>query len=133
VLLSDSVCTGLQLAEHWQDVGEDYGRGRIYLPAEDMALFGVVESDIAAAAPGEAFRRLLAFEVERARGLLAAGPRLLASLRGRARLSVAAYVGGGRAALDAVEASGFDVLRRSPAAGGRARAAATFRALREAR
>ena len=41
---SDAVCTGLQLAEHWQDVGEDYERGRIYLPAEDMARFGVTEA-----------------------------------------------------------------------------------------
>lgn len=130
---SDAVCTGLQLAEHWQDVGEDYGRGRIYLPAEDMARYGVTESDIAAERPSEAFRQLMAFEVERARGLLAEGVALVASLSGRYRLAIAAYVGGGRAALDAVERSGFGVLRRSPAAGGRARALATLGVLREAR
>jgi squalene synthase HpnC len=130
---SDAICTGLQLAEHWQDVGEDYGRGRIYLPAEDMARFGVTEADVAAELPSEPFCRLMAFEVERARGLLTAGLPLVASLSGRFRLAIAGYVGGGRAALDAVEESGFDVLRRSPAAGGRARAAATLRVLREAR
>ena len=129
---SDAVCTGLQLAEHWQDVGEDYGRGRIYLPAEDMNRYGVTESDIAAAHPSEPFRRLLAFEVERAHGLLAEGVALVASLSGRYRLAIAAYAGGGRAALDAVERSGFDVLRRSPAAGKRARAAATLGVLRDA-
>src|SRR6185312_4190217 len=43
--LSDQVCTALQLAEHWQDVAEDYQAGRIYLPAEDMARYGVTESD----------------------------------------------------------------------------------------
>lgn len=59
----------------------------------------------------------------RARGLLAHGVPLVRSLRGHARLAVAAYVGGGRAALDAVEASGFDVLARIPSAGGRARGA----------
>lgn len=130
---SDAVCTGLQLAEHWQDVGEDHGRGRVYLPAEDLERFGVGEDDLARRDPSEAFRALMAFEVDRARGLLAEGVPLVASLRGQARLAVAAYVGGGRAALDAVEGSRFDVLRRSPAAGARARAAATLGVLREAR
>ncbi len=130
---SDAVCTGLQLAEHWQDVGEDYARGRVYLPQEDLERFGVDEAELAAGTPGEALRSLLAFEVGRARGLLAAGVPLVASLSGRHRLAVAAYVGGGLAALEAVEQSGFDVLRRSPRAGARARAAATVRVLREAR
>ena len=130
---SDSVCTGLQLAEHWQDVGEDYGRGRIYLPQEDMDRFGVTEADIGASEPGEHFRNLMAFEVARARELLDGGLPLVRSLSGRFHLSIAAYVGGGRAALDAVESSGYDVLRRIPRAGRRSRAAATLRVLREAR
>jgi squalene synthase HpnC len=129
---SDSVCTGLQLAEHWQDVGEDFERGRIYLPLEDQLRFGVVEDDIAAALPSGTFRQLMAFEVARARELLDGGLPLVASLSGRYRLAIAAYVGGGRAALDAVERSGFDVLRRIPRADGRSRVRATLRVLREA-
>jgi squalene synthase HpnC len=129
---SDAVCTGLQLAEHWQDVGEDYGRGRIYLPQEDMEAFGVAEADLAGS-PGPGFRELMAFELTRARELLAEGLPLVASLSGRHRLAVAGYVGGGRAALDAVERSGFDVLGRSPRAAGRDRVVATMRVLREAR
>lgn len=129
---SDAVCTGLQIAEHLQDVGEDLARGRIYLPLEDLHRFGVTEEQLRAGRRDEAFRRLLAFEVGRARGLLAEGVPLVASLRGRARLAVAAYVGGGRAALDAVERSGYDVLARSPRAGSRRRLAATARVLREA-
>lgn len=132
IALSDSVCTGLQLAEHWQDVGEDLANGRIYLPREDLERFGVTEVDLARPQPTELFTRLMAFEVERARELLAAGLPLVASLRGRGRLAIAAYVGGGRAALDAVERSGFDVLRRSPRAPKIARVAATLRVLREA-
>jgi squalene synthase HpnC len=46
--LSDDVCTGLQLAEHWQDVAEDHGRGRVYLPQEDLARFGVTDADLGA-------------------------------------------------------------------------------------
>jgi len=130
---SDAVCTGLQLAEHWQDVGEDFARGRIYLPREDMERFEVAEEDVGATRPSAAFVRLMRFEVERARALLHEGLPLVHSLGGRHRLAIAAYVGGGRAALDAVERSGFDVLRRSPSAGGRARLAATAAVLREAR
>lgn len=132
IALSDAVCTGLQLAEHWQDVGEDLARGRIYVPREDMERFAVTEAHLAGCEPGEPFRALMAFEVGRARGLLAAGIPLVASLRGRSRLAIAAYVGGGRAALAAVERSGFDVLRRAPAASRPSRLAATLNVLREA-
>ena len=46
--LSDSICTALQLVEHWQDVAEDLRKGRIYLPRQDMERFGVTEEDLAA-------------------------------------------------------------------------------------
>jgi len=133
VRLSNGVCTALQLAEHWQDVGEDYRRGRVYLPQEDLDRFGVAEGDLAGPEPTDAFRTLMAFEVERARGLLAHGVPLVRSLRAHARLAVAAYVGGGRAALDAVTGSGFDVLVAPPKAGSAARLGATARVLVEAR
>ncbi len=128
---SDAVCTGLQLAEHWQDVGEDFRRGRIYLPLEDMARFGVDEDELGAAKPSDALKQLLAFEVERARRLLDDGIELVQSLSGLGKLAVAGYVGGGRAALDAIEQSGYDVLETAPKATGRARLWATVRVLRE--
>ena len=133
IRLSDSVCTGLQLAEHWQDVGEDYRWGRIYLPHEDLERFGVSEEDLAAATPSERLKELLAFEVERGRRLLEPGIDLVRSLSGRARLAVAGYVGGGRAAFDAIESSGYDVLWRAPKASGSERMKATWRVLRQAR
>jgi squalene synthase HpnC len=133
IKLSDSVCTGLQLAEHWQDVGEDYRRGRIYLPLEDLARFAVGEDELAAELPGPALKQLLAFEVDRGRKLLDAGIELVRSLPGRAKLAVAGYVGGGRAAFDAIESSGYDVLGSAPKATGAARLAATARVLSEAR
>jgi phytoene/squalene synthetase len=72
-------------------------------------------------------------EVDRARGLLEAGVPLVASLRGQARLAIAAYVAGGRAALDAVERSGFDVLSNSPSAGTARRLSALASVLWESR
>jgi squalene synthase HpnC len=129
VAWSDRICTALQLAEHWQDVGEDFRMGRVYIPQEDLERFGVTEEELAAGAPSEAFARLLAFEVERARSVLREGLPLVRSLRGRARLAVAAFAGGGLAALDAVERSGYDVLGRAPRAGTVARLRATLRVL----
>jgi squalene synthase HpnC len=115
--LSDHICTALQLAEHCQDVAEDLGRGRVYLPQEDLARFGCAEEDLSGRHASAPLRAVLAFEVERGRGLLREGLPLLASLRGRPRLAVAAFAAGGRAAFDAIERAEFDVLPDAPAAG----------------
>jgi squalene synthase HpnC len=117
IAMSDRICTGLQLAEHWQDVAEDLARGRIYLPQEDRERFGVAEADLAARSAEPNVRRLMAFEVDRARSLLADGVPLAASLPGRMGMAVAGFAGGGVAALDAIERRGFDVLSSSPRSG----------------
>ncbi|MFC9944964.1 squalene synthase HpnC [Streptomyces pratensis] len=111
---SDAVCTALQIAEHLQDVTEDLGRDRIYLPAEDMARFHVGEPDLAAPSAGAAVRTLVAYEAERARDLLDEGIPLVGSVHGRLKLLLAGFVGGGRAALGAISAAGFDVLPGPP-------------------
>lgn len=123
---SDAICTGLQLVEHWQDVSEDYAAGRVYLPLEDLARFGVAEADLAATSADPPFRRLMAFEAARARRLLESGRPLVAALDGHARLAVAGFLGGGLAQLAAIEASGYQVLGRTVKAssGAVARAAA---------
>jgi squalene synthase HpnC len=112
--LSDRVCTALQLAEHWQDVAEDLRAGRIYLPQEDMQRFGCTEDDLAAPRAAPKVRALMAFEERRARRLLDTGAPIVGTLRGAARLAVAGYVAGGRAALAAIAAGGHDVLRATP-------------------
>ncbi|WP_078987623.1 squalene synthase HpnC [Streptomyces sp. XY332] len=111
---SDAICTALQIVEHVQDVAEDLGRGRIYLPAEDMRRFHVAEADLKAHHAGASVRSLVAFEAERALGLLNEGTPLVGSVHGRLRLLLAGFVGGGRAALRAVTAAGFDVLPGPP-------------------
>ncbi|MEU8893122.1 squalene synthase HpnC [Streptomyces sp. NPDC048442] len=111
---SDAVCTGLQIVEHLQDVAEDLARDRIYLPAEDMARFHVSEKDLAAPSANSSVRSLVAFEAERASRLLNEGPPLVGSVHGRLKLLLAGFVAGGRAALKAVHAAGFDVLPGPP-------------------
>jgi squalene synthase HpnC len=129
VSLSDSICTALQLTEHCQDVAEDYANGRIYLPLEDLDRFGCTPEALSAAHAQPPLRAVLAFEVQRARALFAEGAPLVGELRGRARFAVAAFVAGGRAALDAIERAGYDVLPGAPAVGMRLRARAFARAL----
>jgi squalene synthase HpnC len=107
---ADRICTGLQLLEHWQDVGEDRRRGRVYLPADAMAAAGVPESDLDRAQATPALRRLILDETERALALLDRGAGMVRSLRGWARPAVAGYVAGGRAAADALRRTGGDVL-----------------------
>jgi squalene synthase HpnC len=114
IALSDSICTALQLLEHCQDVAEDLARGRIYLPAEDLVRFGCEPADLAQAHASGPLRDVLAFQVSRARALLDDGAPLIHTLRGRARIAVAAFVAGGHAALDAIERARYDVLPGPP-------------------
>ena len=108
--LSDDVCTALQLVEHVQDIGEDHGRGRVYVPAEDLQQFGCDDADLGAPAASPALRRVVVFESDRARLLLRSGAALVADLHGSAHVAVAGFVAGGLAMLDAFAAAGHDVL-----------------------
>jgi squalene synthase HpnC len=119
IAFSDNICTALQLAEHWQDVAEDLAAGRIYLPGEDLERFGVTEADLAApslaaSGAGRNVRQLMVFETDRAERLLDSGGPLVHTLHGAARLAVAGYLAGGRAALAAIRAQDYDVLRGTP-------------------
>lgn len=111
---SDAVCTALQLVEHLQDVAEDLGRDRIYLPADDMKRFHVQERDLAAPTAGASVRALVAYEAERARCLLNEGTPLVGSVHGRLKVLLAGFVAGGRAAVHAIAAAGYDVLPGPP-------------------
>jgi squalene synthase HpnC len=129
---SDLICTGLQLAEHWQDVAEDAAAGRVYLPQVDLDHFGVRNDDLLPGVEATVeLRALMAFQVARARRLLDDGTPLVRSLRGRPRWAVAGFVGGGHAALDAVAARGFDPVAPGGASPtGRRLAVNVVRALR---
>jgi squalene synthase HpnC len=114
IALSGRVCAALQIAEHLQDVAEDRGKGRVYLPQEDLAAHGVPESDLDAPAASPALRAAVAALADRVEGLLDSGLPLVAGLTGWSRLAVAGYVAGGRAALDGLRRVDGDVLAGSP-------------------
>ncbi len=113
--LSDFTCTALQLANFWQDVWPDYGKGRIYIPLEDMRKYGVSEQDIAARRFSPAFRELMKFEVERAREWFARGLPLAGKVEKRLAIDIELFTRGGQEILNAIEAQGYDVLTSRPA------------------
>jgi squalene synthase HpnC len=110
VAWSDSICTGLQLANFWQDVDRDLTKGRIYLPREDRRRFGYSDDDLSARRTTPAFLDLMKFEVDRAREFLLAGRPLLRSVRGRRlRLDLELFLAGGLKILDEIESIGYRV------------------------
>jgi phytoene synthase len=111
---SDAVCTALQLINHWQDIALDWRKGRVYLPAEDLARFEVDEAQIAAGRCDRRWRQLLRFEVERARTLMRYGAPLGRALPGRIGLEIRAIVAGGLRVLDKIEAAGYDIFHHRP-------------------
>jgi squalene synthase HpnC len=111
---SDSICTGLQLANFWQDVSVDWNKGRLYLPQDDMKRFGVAEGDIASGSASEGFRELLRFQVERAEDWIRRGKPLPKHMPGRLKFVVALFAEGGLGILRKIRARDFDVLTARP-------------------
>jgi len=100
----------MQLTNFLRDVGEDVQRGRIYLPQEDMARFGVTEEDILEGRKTEAFVSLMKFEIERARWLYETAdtgiPLLPPHARKAVRLARVLY----SRILDRIERNDYDVF-----------------------
>lgn len=112
--LSDHVCTGLQLANHWQDVARDYARGRMYLPKQDLERYGVAETMLASSTAAPPVRELLRDLVQRAEARLLAGRKLVERVTPDLRWQVDLFVHGGLAILDEIRQQDYDVLRRRP-------------------
>ena len=112
--LSDNTCTALQLANFWQDVSVDYGKGRIYLPLEDLRRFGVTGEDIAQRRATPQFVALMKFEVERARDWFARGLPLVKMVNRELAIDLELFSRGGQEILNAIERQGFNVLRQRP-------------------
>jgi squalene synthase HpnC len=117
VAMSDSICTGLQLVNFWQDVRRDRLAGRVYLPAADMTAHGVAETMLDLPTAPEPLRRLLADEVAWARECFAAGDPLVRLAPRVLRPAIRMFLDGGRAVADAIERAGFDTLARRPVVG----------------
>jgi squalene synthase HpnC len=129
--LSDETCTALQLTNFWQDMARDAAQGRLYVPLEDLARFGLTEDEVLGGRPDrERLAALLAFEGERTRTLFRRGAALEARVPPRLALQLRLYRLGGTAVLDALERQGWDPFARRPTVGGRQKLVIALRALR---
>jgi squalene synthase HpnC len=113
--LSDLTCTALQLANFWQDVAEDFQRGRIYLPQDAMQRFGVTEATIAAGRATPEFRALMRDQVAWAKSLFTSGIPLIGMVDRELALDLDLFSRGGLEILRAIELRDFDVLSARPA------------------
>lgn len=127
--LSDCICTGLQLANFWQDVSVDLNKGRIYLPLGLLRKHGYTEAQMLARQDHPALRAAIREAVEYARGFFLRGQPLVTTLNRRLALDIDLFVRGGMAILDEVEALDFAVLQQRPRITGPRRAALLLRAL----
>jgi squalene synthase HpnC len=112
--LSDFTCSALQLANFWQDVREDYDRGRIYLPLADIQRFGVDEATIASTEKTAQFRELMRYQVGYAREMFERGLPLIGMVDRELALDLELFSGGGLEILHAIEKQDYDVLRARP-------------------
>jgi phytoene synthase len=113
-VLADHICTGLQLANFWQDVSVDLEKDRIYLPEDDRATYGVTEEQLFAHRTDDHYRQLLKFQVDRAQGIFDQGAPLTKKLRGFLRLEIRLTWLGGTAILRKIEALQYDTLNHRP-------------------
>ncbi len=112
--LSDDTCSALQLANFWQDVREDFGRGRIYIPQDAMAAAGVDEAVIASGVATSAFRTLLGEQIVYTRAMFARGAKLIGMVDRELAVDLDLFTRGGLEILRAVEARQCDVLSARP-------------------
>jgi squalene synthase HpnC len=112
--LSDLVCSGLQLANFWQDVSIDLRKGRVYIPRRDLARFGVTPDDLKRSVATASFKALLKHEVAVARAMLVEGGSLHRLVDRRLRRDILMFAGGGLAILRAIESVDYDVFQRRP-------------------
>ena len=114
---SDRICTGLQLANFWQDVNRDLDIGRVYLPEEDRRRFGYSDDDLQARRFTPQFAQLLGFEVGRTRELFQQGMPLIAHLPVDVQPDIELFVRGGQGILGKIERQGYNVWTARPALG----------------
>ncbi|MDR3386878.1 MAG: squalene synthase HpnC, partial [Rudaea sp.] len=113
--LSDATCSALQLANFWQDVSVDIGKGRVYLPQDDMERFGVSDEAIMDGVATPEFRALLDYEVDFARRLFEEGLPLIGMVGRDLAVDLDLFSRGGLEILRAIEKCDYDVLSARPA------------------
>jgi squalene synthase HpnC len=111
---ADDICSALQLINFWQDVKKDYAMGRIYLPQDEMAQYGVTERHIAQGLANAEWRDLMRFQTDRAGEMMKRGAPLGSILGGRTGLEMRMIIAGGMRIIDKLRGVNFDMFERRP-------------------
>ncbi len=112
--LCDSLCTGLQLINFWQDVARDREIGRVYLPQESLQTFGVPDQILQAKQSTAQFIRMMKFEVDRAEQYLKTGFELGNRVPKNVRFDIRLFALGGLCLCDKIRAINYCVLEQRP-------------------
>jgi squalene synthase HpnC len=115
--LSDKICTGIQLVNHWQDIGIDLSKGRVYLPKEDLGRFGYSYEDLQERKVNDDFRALMKFQISRTRSLFYEGKSLLKEIGPhdrRLRWQLAFMWMGPMRILEKIESVDYNVFQSRP-------------------
>lgn len=123
-LMSDAICTALQLTNHWQDIAIDARKGmdgRIYLPKDELSLWGYDDRDILSGTcvhnNADRWAEFMAFQTARVRSLFDQGrglPVVLGCQSWRIGQELRLTVGGGRRILDKIDAVRGNVYDHRP-------------------
>ena len=112
--LSDETCSALQLANFWQDIREDFARGRIYLPQDAMVAAGVDEMTLSKGQATPEFRALMREQITSTRGMFTRGARMIDMVDRELAVDLDLFTRGGLEILRAIEARNYDVLSARP-------------------
>jgi phytoene synthase len=114
IAYSDNICTSLQLINFWQDVAKDYAIGRIYLPQDEMAQYGVTEDQVARRMTNDAWRGLMHFQASRTRAMMISGAPLGSILKGRIGMEMRMIIAGGLCILRKLRNADYDIFNKRP-------------------
>lgn len=111
---SDNICSALQVINFLQDVAIDHTNGRIYMPQDELARFGVTEASIESRKVNDAWHSFMTFQINRTRRLLLDGAPLGRTLKGRIGLEMRMIIAGGERILNKITGVRHDVFRHRP-------------------
>jgi len=111
---SDSICTGLQLTNFWQDVERDFRIGRVYLPREDREKFGVTLEMLESRQSTPEIVALMKFQVDRAQNFLISGASVIEQLPTMIQIDIELFAAGGLCILERIRKIGYRVLEQRP-------------------
>ena len=111
---SDAICSSLQIINFLQDVPIDYAKGRIYLPQDELAQYGIKEADIADGLVNAAWQKFYQFQLTRTANLLAAGSPLGKNLHGRIGLEIRLIIAAGELILKKLGSIRGDIFTQRP-------------------